>query len=494
MSKSSFSRQILKSSSIIGGATVIKVLIGMVRTKVAAILIGPMGMGLLGICNGLEGLLVTISGLGLSSSGIKGIAEKIAENGAEELTKYISVYRLAIVLTGGLGAVITAILCYPISWYSFKDTRYAWMVAVLGIGVGLNIISRGQLGILQASRRIIDLARVGIGTALGSTLVALPCYYFLGNNGIVLSLVLGGLTGFLLSSLFVNRLKLSFIWPSWKEFWQHFYSLFSLGVSFALSGLFSLFANYIVLILINHRYGLESNGLYQAAFGLTGLLVNFMLSAMSTDYYPRLAQESKNFVRMRQIVREQARISLLIIFPGLLAMMIFAPLLIQIFYSEKFQPAALLVRLFTFGALVRSMSWSLGFVLLASGKGLLYMTSEVLPAVVHVIFVYLGLHYIGLPGAALGYFGMYIFYIILASILVYKRTSITLGRGEIYLLLCGIVILLLLLLLGTSQLNRIVVWSLSLATLMASSFACIWMLMKQTNISLAFIKNRLFNK
>ena len=46
-------RRILKSSSIIGGSSVINILIGLLRTKVLAILIGPSGVGLVSLYTSL---------------------------------------------------------------------------------------------------------------------------------------------------------------------------------------------------------------------------------------------------------------------------------------------------------------------------------------------------------------------------------------------------------------------------------------------------------
>ena len=41
--------QILKSSALIGGSSVLNIAIGIVRTKVMAILLGPAGVGLFGL-------------------------------------------------------------------------------------------------------------------------------------------------------------------------------------------------------------------------------------------------------------------------------------------------------------------------------------------------------------------------------------------------------------------------------------------------------------
>jgi len=68
-------RQILRSSSIIGGASVLNVLIGMVRTKFVAVLLGPSGVGLMGVYTAITGLISVVSGMGIGNSGVRHIAE-----------------------------------------------------------------------------------------------------------------------------------------------------------------------------------------------------------------------------------------------------------------------------------------------------------------------------------------------------------------------------------------------------------------------------------
>jgi PST family polysaccharide transporter len=51
--------QILKSSALVGGAQIFNLLLGMVRTKFAATLIGPAGVGLIGNYSAIQGLVVS---------------------------------------------------------------------------------------------------------------------------------------------------------------------------------------------------------------------------------------------------------------------------------------------------------------------------------------------------------------------------------------------------------------------------------------------------
>lgn len=76
--KSSYA-QILKSSSIMGGAAGINLLLGMVRTKFAAVLIGTIGVGLLASFTALQGIIGAIAGLGIQSSAVREIAAAIGQ-------------------------------------------------------------------------------------------------------------------------------------------------------------------------------------------------------------------------------------------------------------------------------------------------------------------------------------------------------------------------------------------------------------------------------
>jgi PST family polysaccharide transporter len=67
--------QILKSSVLIGGSTVLNIGIGIVRTKATAVLLGPTGFGLMGLYGSIADLAVSIAGMGVNGSGVRQIAE-----------------------------------------------------------------------------------------------------------------------------------------------------------------------------------------------------------------------------------------------------------------------------------------------------------------------------------------------------------------------------------------------------------------------------------
>ncbi|MCB1365995.1 MAG: hypothetical protein KDK02_17935, partial [Rhodobacteraceae bacterium] len=68
------SRDLVKSMLMIGSAQAVSVVISVLRVKVLALLVGPAGIGLLGIYQNLRETGALGAGLGLQNSGVREIA------------------------------------------------------------------------------------------------------------------------------------------------------------------------------------------------------------------------------------------------------------------------------------------------------------------------------------------------------------------------------------------------------------------------------------
>lgn len=64
-------RRILSSTSIMGGASAINLLLSLVRTKVLALVVGPSGIGLLGLLNNLITSAALLAGMGVGTAGVR---------------------------------------------------------------------------------------------------------------------------------------------------------------------------------------------------------------------------------------------------------------------------------------------------------------------------------------------------------------------------------------------------------------------------------------
>ncbi len=67
--------QTLRFFSIMGGAQALTYIIGLVRIKAVAILLGPGGVGLVSLYISAMGLIGTVSGLGITNSGVREVVQ-----------------------------------------------------------------------------------------------------------------------------------------------------------------------------------------------------------------------------------------------------------------------------------------------------------------------------------------------------------------------------------------------------------------------------------
>src|ERR1700694_5970946 len=98
--------QILKSTALIGGSSAVNIVIGIVRTKAMAMLLGPAGFGFFGLYGSIANLTQSIAGMGINSSGVRQIAEAVGSGDTERIARTAAVLRRISILLGLLGALL----------------------------------------------------------------------------------------------------------------------------------------------------------------------------------------------------------------------------------------------------------------------------------------------------------------------------------------------------------------------------------------------------
>ena len=475
-------RSILKSTSIIGGSSVLNILIGMVKTKFVAVLLGPSGVGYMGMLVQIASLVTTVSGMGLSSSGVRQVAEAVGTGDQERIARTVKTLRRTVWLTGAAGMLIMLLASVPISLVSFDSREHALPIAFLSITILLAAVTSGQACILQGTRRIADLAKISVLGAVNGTVISIPCFYVWGEQGIVVSLVLCAVASLITSWWFARRVPIKNIELPWQASVGEARQMFSLGVGIMGAGLVSALSMYVIRVVLLRQFDLNDVGIYQAAFVLSGILVGFVLSAMGTDYYPRLTAVAHDNDQVRRMVNEQSEISILLALPLLAGMMVFAPLIIQLFYAETFAAAVPVLRWCLLGALGRVLSWPLGYVILAKGRGKFYFITELLTASFHVATVYGFALLFGLPGAGVAFMAMYVFYMLLMLLVAHRLIGASWHYGIVKLVMTSIGVMGVLMYWSTLDLNFLVGWGLNITVLLVVSGYCLWELSSRSGV------------
>ena len=414
--------QILKSSALIGGSSVVSIAIGIIRTKAMAVLLGPAGVGLLGLYGSIADLAASVAGMGVNSSGVRQIAEAVGSGDQGRIARTAIVLRRASVALGLISVVLLVALSEPIAKLTFGDSQHAAGVALLSIAVLFRLVSDGRAALLQGMRSIADLAKMGVLGALFGTLISIPLVYFFREDGVVPSLVLAAAMTLATAWWFARKVEIQTTSMTISQAGEELGALLKLGAVFMASGVMMMGVAYAIRIFVTREVGIDAAGLYQCAWAIGGLYVGLILQAMGADFYPRLTAVAKDNSECNRVVNEQAQVSLLLAAPGVLATLTFAPLVIALLYTAHFAGAVPLLRWLCLGVTLRVISWPMGYIIIAKGNRRLFFLSEAAWTVVHVGLAWICVRSFGLDGAGIAFFGSYVFHCFLIYAIV-RRLS-----------------------------------------------------------------------
>jgi antigen flippase len=402
---------ILKSSTIVGGSQGVSIFLRIIRTKVLAVLLGPTGVGLVGLYQAVINIANTISGLGIQSSGVRQIAEAAATGDQAKISRTIFTLRRVVLGLGIIGMALMFLFREAIASVTFGNTTHARAIGILSMILLFSSVSGGQAALIRGMRRIGDLAKLSILGALWGTIISIPIVYFWGQAGIVAYMVTIAGVAMLTSWWYARKIHIAKFVLEWREIGSEAKGLISLGVMLMGSALMTTLVMYLIRVMVVRRFGLDSAGLYHSATTLSNVYIGFILTAMGMDFYPRLTAASQDNAACNRLVNEQAEVGLLMAAPGLLATLTFAALVIQLFYSRRFIPAYDILQWQVLGTFIRVACWPMGFIQLAKGAGKIFFMTQFTSNAIYMLFIWGGIHFFGLVGTGIAFFCLYVFHI-----------------------------------------------------------------------------------
>jgi enterobacterial common antigen flippase len=434
-------RQIFKSTALIGGTQVINMGIGIVRTKVLAMLLGPAGMGLAGLYMSATGLIGSIAGLGLNASGVRQIAEAAGTNDEIRIARTVITLRRVALISGVLGMVLVLVLAPWLSRATFGDSNHVFGICLMSLTLFFGGISAGQSALLQGLRRLRELAASQILGAIFGAVVSMALVWWLRNQGVVPFLVAISAFGILLSWWYARKVKLAVVVVTWRESLAESRGLLTMGLAFTASALITSGTAYLTRVLVQHQLGMEAVGIYTATWTLSSYYVSFVLGAMGTDFMPRLTAANHDHATVNRLVNEQTEMGVLIAVPGVLVTLTLAPWVMHAFYSSSFVQGAEVVRWQLLGVFLRVVSWPLGYMLIAKGKSLLFTLTELVSGVVNVALIFLGMKLWKLEGIGICFALLYFIYTAMMSVVAWRLTGFRWSSTALKILMPSFLIL-----------------------------------------------------
>lgn len=490
-SQSSY-RSIFKATSLFGGVQIYQILIQIIKSKFVAVLLGPAGVGIMGLYQSGLQLVQQISSMGLSQSAVRDVSEANGTNDIQRIAKTITIVRKLVWFTGLLGLIIVACCSPLLSKASFGNYDYTIPFIILSVTLLLDQLSAGQRVVLQGMRCLKDLAKC---TAFGVTfglITSVPLYYWLGIDGIIPTLILNSVCSLTLSWLYSRKIKIEKVCVTQKQTLEQGKHMLVMGVSMSLSGIFASIVSYAIRGFIQGNGGVEQVGLFQAGFVIMTTYVGMVMNAIATDYYPRLAAINKDNTKCNEAVSQQGEIGTMILAPMLSCCLVFMPFVLQILYSDKFLAANEYISWACLGMMLRLAAWVISYLYVAKAESKLFIILELSANLIYLIFSLLGYKFAGLTGLGIAFAMQYVAYFFIVYLIARKRynfrfTSDFIKCFGIQLLL--VIICLAIVMIFTGWLK----YTLGCIVIVISCFLAIKGLNQRMNL-LEFVKNKIAKK
>lgn len=388
---------IIKYTGLFGGVQFLTILLGIVRNKLVAMLLGPSGMGLVSLFNSTTKMMSDATGLGIQTSGVRNMSDAYQNGDKKQMAHTVKLIRSWSILTAIIGTVLCIILSPFLNNWTFSWGNHTLHFVLLSPVIGLTAITGGEMAVMKGTRQLKSLASISVFHILLALLISVPLYFYLGESGIIPSLVLMALTLMVLTIAYSWRmfpLRLSF----GKSFLCEGWGMIRLGVGFVVALLMGSLAEFVIRSFLNNNGSLEILGLYNAGYMITMTYGGMVFAAMETDYFPRISAVNDDNRSFNLLVNKQIEVSLLIVAPLLVMLIIFLPILVPLLFSGRFVGVVPMVQVSVLALYMRAIKLPLSYIPLAKGDSLFYLFIEGFYAVGIIIMSIIGFNLWGLFG------------------------------------------------------------------------------------------------
>lgn len=438
--KSSEYKNIFKSTFLFGFVQIFNILTKVLLNKAAAVFLGTEGIGLIGIFQSISEMLKTFFGLGVSQSAVRDVSKANKDANKEEFSTIITVTHKIIWFTSLIGAIFTFVFSSYLSIWSFGDESYTFAFMLLSIVIFFNIIADGQLSILTGMRQLRSLAKATIFGSFIGLLAGLPSYYFLGTDGIVPTLLVVALSLIVFSTYYVKKIEYEKVKVSFKEIFSKSSNMIKMGIALMYVSFLGFASDYIIKIYIGNASSLEMVGIYQAGITIVTGYFGIVITAMSTDYYPRISAVHDDNKKLEEEMNRQSEMGLLLIGPLVVLFLFLIEFFISFLYTSDFLLAIDYIVYALFGTIIIICSNSMGMILLAKQNSKVFIIYVTISRISSILFLFYSFKFFGMIGLGIATLVIALLNLYLLTIILNKLYSIKFNSTTIYLLVYTFVI------------------------------------------------------
>lgn len=441
MKKTSFHKIILKNTGLFGVSQVLGLLVRLVTNKIAAILIGTLGIGIIGYLTNILNLIKGILDLGLTTSSVREVAlvSSSSDKDSEDHKLIKILYRWAW-LSGLVGVLLTVIFSKTLSNLIFEDDSYRYWTMLLGLYFVFISVASIRLSVLRGKNKVKSIVLYQLFLSVLSILFTVPFYYFFGLKGIIPSFLGTSFLGFLLSLYFTRNIKVLESKVSNKEFFEELKPMVKLGVLLTVNVVFGQLCFYIIRWYLKEVDSLDILGIYQVGNAFLVSYLGLVFTSMANDYYPSLCNYVDDKKKFNDLINDQTEFALFLVVPAITLLYIFLPNFISLLYSKEFLPAVNILQIGLFSVILKAIIWPIGYISLVKGDKPMYFKQNAFGDALNVILAIVLFNVFSLKGLGLAICVMFVLSGIYVYYGVYKKYGFRYRNDTVVVLLVSVVL------------------------------------------------------
>ncbi|MCM1451863.1 MAG: oligosaccharide flippase family protein [Clostridium sp.] len=411
----------VKALSVFGGTQAVGILCSVVRAKLIAIWIGPIGVGLFAIYNSVIEMVGGLTQLSMRQTAVR----DVAQSSPSELGGVVSSVRWWGRWLGLLGLAVMLAASPLLSWISFGDWSHWWTFAMLAPCMLFLSSAGAEQTIMQGVGRLGVLAKALIYSALFGTALSLPLLFFFRERGVVPAVIVSSLALLIFSVKLGDVKGASQSSRRNREMGKGFLRL---GASMTISTFAATAASYAFLSYLTQRAGEGVTGVYQAGYTLTVKYVGLIFTAMAMDYYPRLAAMCHHRWLTSMFVSHQASLLMCVMAPMAVVFVCADRLVLELLYSDSFMAALPMMAVAIGGVVFRALSYCYSYLIVAKGDGKVYIFTELASSAIGLALNIVGYEWKGLAGVGVSYAVWYGVYAVMCREVCRRRYGVDISR------------------------------------------------------------------
>jgi O-antigen/teichoic acid export membrane protein len=420
-----FSTDLVKVSFLNGISTVIRMLAGVVSTKVVASVVGPVGIALLGQLNNFTTIILSLANGGITT----GITKYVSEHSEKEekTSLYIgTAFRITFIFSVITGVAMIIGAGY-LSALILKDDKFRSVFYIFGITIIFYALNALLLAILNGFKEYKLFVRVNIISSLTSLLFSVVMALTFGLMGALISAVTFQSVVFLITLVLVAKTP----WFSWSMFLGRIdkksaYNLIQYSFMALASAIIVPLSQLLVRGYIAEKMSVTDAGIWESVNRISSMYLMVVVTSFSVYYLPRLA-ELKNDSLIRKEVMSVYQLMIPFLVIASLSIYILRDLIIAILFTSEFNRMGDLLPFQLFGDILKMSGWVLGYLMVAKAMTRTYIFMEILNYALFVVLSYVLVSFYGVKGATIAYAIGHFIYLI-GMFIIFRKMLFSNGR------------------------------------------------------------------